>query len=98
MLASSGTLRRAGGSHDCLAVPKSCVFLTASQRDHLIRERQEHIGVLRNVEKSEGMTLLEFDDCYVCFYRDLDIEKYIGKNIGVLRINGEEKEVWIREV
>ena len=37
MLASSGTLRRAGGSHDCLAVPKSCVFLTASQRDHLIK-------------------------------------------------------------
>lgn len=63
-----------------------------------LRERQEHIGVLRNVEKSEGMTLLEFDDCYVCFYRDLDIEKYIGKNIGVLRINSEEKEVWIREV
>jgi len=64
-----------------------------------LRKWHEHyIGVLRNVEKREGVTLLEFDDCYVCFYRDLDIEKYLGKNIGVLRTDIDGKEVWVREM
>lgn len=61
-------------------------------------EWEEYIGTLRNVEKSEGMTLLEFDDCYIQSYKELDVEKYIEKKIGVLRTDIEGREVLVREI
>jgi len=61
-------------------------------------EWEEYVGILRDVKKSEGMTLLEFDDCCIEFRKELDVEKHIGKKIGVLRTDIEGREVAVREV
>jgi len=58
---------------------------------------EEYVGILRNVEKRDGMTILEFDKGCVGFYKELEFEKYIGKRIGVLRANIEEREVVVIE-
>jgi len=57
---------------------------------------EEYVGTLRSVKKSEGMTLLEFDDCCIGFRKELDVEKHVGKKIGVLRTDIEEREVVVR--
>jgi len=62
-----------------------------------LKEWEEYVGTLRDVEKREEMTLLEFDDCCIGFYKELDVEKYIGKKIGVLRTDIEGREVVVRE-
>jgi len=61
-------------------------------------EWEEYVGTLKGVEKKDGMTILEFDKCCVGFYRELNLEEYIGKKIGVLRTDIEGREVVVREV
>jgi len=61
-----------------------------------LKKWEEYVGILRDVKVHNGMTLLEFDDCCISFYRDLDVEKHIGKKIGVLRTDIEGKEVLVR--
>ena len=62
-----------------------------------LKEWEEYFGILRNVEKKDGMTILEFDKRCVGFYKELDFEKYIGKKIGVLKTDIEGREVRVRE-
>lgn len=60
-----------------------------------LREWEEYVGTLRNVEKKEGMTILEFDKSCVGFYGELNPEEYIGKKIGVLRTDIGGREVLV---
>jgi len=62
----------------------------------VLKEWEEYVGILRDVKIHNGLTLLEFDECYISVYRELDIEKYIGKKIGVLRTDIEGREVLVR--
>jgi len=41
---------------------------------------------------------LEFDDCYIQLYGDLDVEKYIGKRIGILRTDIKGREILVRAI
>ena len=59
-------------------------------------EWEEYIGILRDVRIHDGIILLEFDDCYIQLYGDLDVEKYIGKRIGILRTDIKGREVLVR--
>ena len=63
-----------------------------------LEEWEEYVGTLRNVEKKDGITILEFDKCCVGFYKELNFEEYIGKKIGVLRTDIEGREVLVRNV
>ena len=61
-------------------------------------EWEEYIGILRDVRIHDGIILLEFDDCYIQLYGDLDVEKYIGKRIGILRTDIKGREILVREI
>ncbi len=61
-------------------------------------EWEEYIGILRDVRIRDGIIFLEFDDCCIQLYGDLDVEKYIGKRIGILRTDIEGREVLIRRI
>ena len=61
-------------------------------------EWEEYIGILRDVRIHDGIIFLEFDDCYIQLYGDLDVEKYIGKRIGILRTDIEGREVLVRRI
>ena len=59
-----------------------------------LKEWEEYVGTLRDVKEHEGMTFLEFDDCYINVCRELNVEKYIGKKIDVLRTDIEGRDWW----
>ena len=61
-------------------------------------EWEEYVGVLRDIMIHDGIILLEFDDCCIQLYGDLDVEKYIGKRIGILRTDIKGREVLIRKI
>ena len=61
-------------------------------------EWEEYIGILRDVRIHDGIILLEFDDCYIQLYGDLDVEKYIGKRIGILRTDIKGREILVRAI
>ena len=46
---------------------------------------EEYVGILRDVKICEGVIFLEFDECFILLHEKLDIEKYIGERIGILR-------------
>ena len=55
-----------------------------------------NVGTLRDIKIHNDLTLLVFDDCYISFYGELDVENYIGKKIGVLRTDIGGREVVVR--
>ena len=61
-------------------------------------EWEEYIGILRDVRIHDGIIFLEFDDCYIQLYGELDVENYIKKRIGVLRTDIEGREVLVRRI
>ncbi|RLB33754.1 MAG: hypothetical protein DRH12_18055 [Deltaproteobacteria bacterium] len=59
-----------------------------------LKEWEEYVGTLRDLKEHEGMTFLGFDDCYINVCRELNVEKYIGKKIDVLRTDIEGRDWW----
>jgi len=64
---------------------RDCIIISPHKKIIRLDLWEEYIGTLRDVKTCEGMTFLEFDECYITFYEKLDMEKYIGKRIGILR-------------
>ena len=61
-------------------------------------EWEEYVGVLRDIMIHDRIIFLVFDECCIQLYGDLDVEKYIGRRIGILRTDIKGREVLVRKI